>query len=156
MFQKLNRYGLSLAFRRFMIKQQKLLKNIYKKYPSAKDNFFLMLDNPEKEVLFHSDIFYKIERKDLSFKPVLSAKDGRVEFKLRQELKLMNFDESIDRFVIYKLDKPIGIISFTKDEVPSINELELLKEFKKEKEAIVNFINNQIYSLIKQRDYSKQ
>lgn len=121
-----------------------LLKDIYKKYPSAKDNFLLMLDNPEKEILFHSDIFYKIERKDLSFKPVLSAKDARVEFKLRQELKLINFDENINRYVIYKLNKPVGIISFTKDEIPQINELALIKKFNKEKEAIVNFINNNL------------
>ena len=48
-----------------------LLKKLYKKYPSAKDNFFLMMENYDKEIMFYQDIFYKVERKDLSFKPVM-------------------------------------------------------------------------------------
>ena len=121
-----------------------LLKEIYKKYPSAKDNFFLMMENHEKEIMYYTDIFYKVERKDLSFKPVITATDSRVETKLRLELKCLNLDEDVSRYVIYKLDKPIGVISFNKEELPSIHDLSLLKEHKKEKEVIEPFIENNL------------
>lgn len=121
-----------------------LLKDIYKKYPSSKDNFFLMMQNHEKEMLYYSDIFYKIERKDLSFKPVISADDSRIETKLRIELKCLNLDEDVSRYVIYKLNKPIGVISFRKEEIPSIKDLTLLKEYKKEKEVIEHFIEKNL------------
>ena len=121
-----------------------LLKDIYKKYPSAKDNFFLMMENHEKEIMYYTDIFYKVERKDLSFKPVITATDSRVETKLRLELNCLNLDEDVSRYVIYKLDKPIGVISFNKEELPSIHDLALLKEHKKEKEVIVSFIESNL------------
>lgn len=121
-----------------------LLKGIYKKYPSAKDNFFSMMENYDKEMLYYEDIFYKIERKDISFKPVINASDSRIEQKLRLSLKKNNLDEDVSRYIIYKLDKPIGVISFTKEETPSINDLELIKEFKDEKQVIIDFINNNI------------
>ena len=121
-----------------------LLKDLYKKYPSAKDNFFLMMENHEKEQLYYTDIFYKVERRDLSFKPVITATDSRVETKLRLELKCLNLDEVVSRFVIYKLERPIGVISFNKDELPSIHDLSLLKEHKNEKEVIEAFIENNL------------
>ncbi len=121
-----------------------LLKNLYKKYPSAKDNFFLMMENHEKEQLYYSDIFYKVERKDLSFKPVISAADARVETKLRLELEYLNLEEDVSRYVIYKLDKPIGVISFNKEEFPSINDLALFKEYEKDREVIESFIENNL------------
>ena len=122
-----------------------LLKGIYKKYPSAKENFFEMLNNYENENLFYNDIFYKIERKDISFKPIISAKDARTEFLLRKFLKCENLNEDIDHFIIYKLEKPIGVISFAKENNTSlINDLHLLKEFKNYREDIKLFIENNI------------
>ena len=121
-----------------------LLKDIYKKYPSAPDNFFLMMENYEKECLYYHDIFYKVERKDISFKPVINAEDSRVETKLRLSLKCLNLEDDVDRYIIYKLDQAIGIISFNKEEIPTINDLELIKQYKKEKEIIELFIANNI------------
>ena len=121
-----------------------LLKDIYKKYPSAKDNFFSMMDNYEKEILFYNDIFYKVERKDISFKPVILASDARVEFKLREELKCLNLDEDVSRYVVYKLSTPIGVISFTKDEIPSIHDLSLKSKYKKSEKDIREFIENNL------------
>ena len=121
-----------------------LLKDIYRKYPIAKDNFFLMLENWDKEILYYKDIYYKLERKDLSFKPVIMADDSRVETKLRVELKCLNLEQDVNRYVIYKLDKPIGVVSFSKDEIPVINDLEVTKEHEKEKEIIEAFIENNL------------
>ena len=122
-----------------------LLKGIYKKYPSAIDNFFLMMENYDKQVMYYDDIFYKVERKDLSFKPVISAQDSRIETKLRLELKCLNLDDDVNRYIVYKLDKPIGIISFSKEEIPSIHDLVLLVEHQKEKEVIESFIENNLH-----------
>ena len=121
-----------------------LLKDIYKEYPIAKDNFFLMLENWDKEILYYKDIFYKLERKDISFKPVIMADDSRVETKLRVELNCLNLEQDVNRYVIYKLDKPIGVISFTKDEISVINDLCLLKEHEKEREIVEAFIENNL------------
>ena len=123
---------------------KELLTNLYKKYPVAKDNFFLMMENYDKEVLYYHDIFYKVERKDLSFKPVIKASDSRVETKLRLELNCLNLDDDVNRYIIYKLDKPIGVISFTKEELPSIHDLSLLKEHEKKKDIIISFIKNNL------------
>ena len=122
-----------------------LLKDIYDKYPSAKDNFFSMLDNYEKEILFYDDIFYKVERKDISFKPVISAKDARIEISIRNKLNSMNLNEDVERFIIYKLEEPIGVISFTKEnEVSNIHDLYLLKKYKNLEKDISEFIENNI------------
>lgn len=121
-----------------------LLDGIYKKYPSAKDNFFLMLENYEKEMLFYQDISYKVERKDISFKPVISAEDSRKETKLRIDLKCLNLDEDVNRYIIYKLEDPIGVISFTKEELPNIHDLKLIKEHKKLDKDIELFVANNL------------
>ena len=121
-----------------------LLKGIYKKYPAAVDNFFLMMENYDKEILYYQDIFYKVERKDLSFKPVISAQDSRIETKLRLELKCLNLEEDVSRYIIFKLDKPIGVISFSKEEIPQIHDFVLLKANQKEKEVIIGFIENNL------------
>lgn len=122
-----------------------LLKDIYRKYPSAKDNFFSMMDNYSKEVLYYEDIFYKVERKDISFKPVILAKDSRIETKIRLETNTLNLEKDVERYIIYKLDKPIGAISFTKnDELSAIDDLTLLPEYSSLKEAIIEFIENNI------------
>ena len=123
---------------------KELLKKLYKKYPIAKENFFLMMENYDKEVLYYQDIFYKVERKDLSFKPVIKAEDSRIETKLRLELKCLNLDDDVNRYIVYKLDKPIGVISFSKEDLPQIYDLSLVKEHKKEKEVIEAFIENNL------------
>lgn len=93
-----------------------LLKSIYKEYPSAKDNFLTMLDNYEKECLFYNDSYLKIERKDLSLKPVITANDSDIYHNISKNNNLPNNEK---RFVIYKLSKPIGIVSliFSKESI---------------------------------------
>ena len=108
-----------------------LLQDIYKKYPSAKMNFFSMLENYKKEQLYYSDFYQKIERKDLSLKPVILEKDARKEHEIRHKLNCENFDEKYQRYLIYKKDKILGVLSITvgEDEL-YIHDLELLRENK--------------------------
>ena len=121
-----------------------MLNDIYKKYPSAKDNFFLMLENYEKEQLYYHDLFYKIERENISFKPVINARDARIELKIRDELSCKNFSEDINRYIIYMIDKPIGIISFDKKEITKLVDFYLYKEYKNKEKVILDFIDNNI------------
>lgn len=124
---------------------KKILEDIYKKYPSAKDNFFLMMENYEKEQLYYHDLFYKIEREDISFKPVISAKDARIELEIRNKLKLLNFDDRV-RFIIYKLDKPIGVISFKRHDENTVEILDykLIRSNKTLDKKILDFVNANI------------
>lgn len=106
-----------------------LLADIYKKYPSAKKNFFLMMENYSKEQLYYSDFYFKVERKDLSFKPVILEKDARKEHEIRAKLGIENFDEGYSRYLIYKKNKVIGVMSLIeKNEEVYLNDLELIKE----------------------------
>ena len=125
---------------------KELLKGIYEKYPSAKKNFFLMMENYEQEQLYYHDIFYKIERKDMSFKPVITAKDARLENDLRLKLNLINNKEGLNRYIIYNLDKPIGIISFIRhDELTvEIHEYGLVRKSETRDKIIAKFVKSNL------------
>ena len=106
-----------------------LLSHIYKAYPMAKSNFFTMLENHSKEVLYYYDYYFKVERKDLSFRPVILKNDVLKDAKIRQKLSISNFDEDLERYLIYKKDRIIGVISLRKEkEAVFINDFELIKE----------------------------
>ena len=106
-----------------------LLNDLYKKYPSAKDNFFTMLENYSKEQLYYSDLFYKVERKDLSFKPVILEKDSRKEHEIRSKLNKENYDDDLSRYLIYKKNKVIGVLALIiEKEKVTIVDLLLLKD----------------------------
>ena len=125
---------------------KELLNHIYKKYPSAKKNFFLMMENYEREQLYYSDIFYKIERKDISFKPVILAKDARIEASLREKLNLVNYNEGLNRYVIYKLDKPIGVISFIRHDELSVEIVDygLIRKSTAKDQIIAKFVRSNL------------
>lgn len=130
---------------------KEMLVKLYKKYPQAKDNFLTMLSNHKTEVLFHQDLDYKIERKNISLKPVISAKDAFIEMEIRRKLNALNFDNSLERFVIYKKDKAIGVISLKQIDEHSvlINDFKLLKENNELKAAVLRFVEFKIsYKLI--------
>ena len=122
---------------------KKMLKEIYSKYPMAKKNFFSMLENHEKEVLYYQDFFYKIERKDLSLHPVLTVKDSLLEQQLRSKLKINNFDDDRERFIIYRVNKPIGVLSMKiTSNSRLICDLEFIRESKKNRENIIKYLES--------------
>lgn len=95
---------------------KELLEKFYEQYPSSKENFLTMLSNYKKEVLFNDDIYYKLEKKDLSLRPVINANDSLIENEIRNKKNKLNFDPTLERFIIYKVDKPIGVLSFKREE----------------------------------------
>ena len=124
---------------------KQMLKEIYAKYPMAKKNFFSMLENHQKEVLYYQDYFFKIERKDLSLHPVISAKDALLEQQLRSKLKINNFDDDRQRFIIYKINKPIGVLSMkTTSNSRLICDLEFIRESKKNRQNIIHYLETTI------------
>ena len=120
-----------------------LLAEIYKKYPCAKQNFFTMMENYKKEQLYYPDLFYKVERKDLSFKPIILEKDSRKEHEIRHNLGIEDFSDAYERYLIYKKDKVIGVASFIeKDEEVIIHDIELIKESNKTRKDLLLWIEN--------------
>lgn len=120
-----------------------LLHQIYTKYPMAKKNYLSMLENHEKEVLFYQDFYYKIERKDLSLHPVLTVKDALLEQRIRDKIQCNNFDENLQRFIIYKINQPVGVLSMKiTSNSRLICDLEFLRESKKSRTNIIHFLES--------------
>lgn len=118
-----------------------LLEHIYKKYPMAKKNFFTMMENHQKEMLYYYDYKFKVERKDLSFKPVLTAIDSIKEMEIRSKLNLENFDDRVERYLLYKKDKVLGVLSLSiVEESVTIVDLGLIKESNKVRKDFIEAI----------------
>lgn len=119
-----------------------LLNSLYKKYASSKNNFLKMLYNYEKEALFNDDIYYKTEKKNISFKPVISMADALIENEIRNKLNINNFDNKLTRLIIYKRNKPIGVTSYIwKDKnTVIIDTISLLKEDDTIKNVVLEYL----------------
>ena len=127
------------------------LEELYEKYPSAKENFLTMLSNYKQEVLFNDDIYYKLERKDLSLKPVISASDSLIENEIRNKKNRLNFDSSLERFIIYKVDKPIGVLALRRNENDIyLTDLFFLRDSKVYTELILRFVEIKISRKLKE------
>jgi len=124
---------------------KQMLKEIYLKYPMAKKNYFSMLENYEKETLYYQDYYFKIERKDLSLHPVISLKDSLLEQRIRSQLKINNFDDDRQRYIIYKINKPIGVLSMKiTSNSRLICDLEFLRESKKNRQIVLHYLETTI------------
>ena len=119
---------------------KQLLNDIYKKYPSAKENFLNMLTNYEKEDIWGEQIYYHINNEGLSLKPVISKDDYVKVLKIREEVFIkgqniayedeLELDKEIgtSTFLIYLKEKPIGTIRYRHSD----------KNFKIERFALLN------------------
>ena len=123
-----------------------LLSEIYEKYPSSYHNFLVMLSNYDKEVLFNNDINIKIERKDIYFRPTINAKDMLIETKLREKLNKLRYEDDLLRVVIYKKDKPYGIVSFINkgNHRVDIVDFALIRDNKADVKVILKYLEIQI------------
>ena len=120
---------------------KEMLKEIYKKYPMAKKNYFSMLENHEKQSLYYHDYYFKIERKDISLHPVLTVKDSLLEQRIRAKLNISNFDDDRTRYIVYKINQPIGVLSMkTTSNSRLICDLEFLRESKKNRQIIIHYL----------------
>lgn len=107
---------------------KQLLHNIYKQFPTARQNFLNMLDNYPQYDLWGNQIAWQINQNGLNMKPVVSAKDGRDMFRIRNEVFIVeqnipNHEEFIEEeeqiahnFLIRLHDKSIGFIRYLEKE----------------------------------------
>jgi len=120
-----------------------LLSQIYKEFPTAKENFLTMISNYEQEDLWGKHINFQIDQEGLNLHPVISASDAIEMMNIRREvfIKEQNIsyeDEYIEQeettshyFLIYLLDKPIGIIRYRQTEIGfCLGRFAILKEYR--------------------------
>ncbi len=120
-----------------------LLNDLYHKYPNAKDNFLTMLSAYEHEDLWGDDIYYQINQKGLSLKPVITPMDMFNALDIRrkvfiEEQNVPYKDEMVEAeekdaksFLIYLKDKPIGTIRYRFiNEQYKIERFAILKEYR--------------------------
>ena len=86
-----------------------MLDELYKKYPMSKDNFLHMLTNYKNEASWSENLFYKIEKTNLSLKPVISKDDALIDASIFTKAN-KKYKENDEHYIIYKKNKPIGTI----------------------------------------------
>lgn len=95
------------------------LSLLYKKYPSAKENFLTMLYNYEKEDLWKNHLFYALEGTNLSIRPVIAIDTFYQMLQLIQSYKnTMNLQipyQNYTSFLLYENQTAIGYILYQKD-----------------------------------------
>lgn len=95
------------------------LSLLYKKYPSAKENFLTMLYNYEKEDLWKDHLFYALEGTNLSIRPVIAIDTFYKMLQLIQSYKntmdLQVSYQDYTSFLLYEDQTAIGYIMYQKD-----------------------------------------
>ena len=120
-----------------------ILLDLYKKYPSSKDNFLTMLDNYEKLDIWDKEIYHHINQDNLTLKPVLSRED---EIRVRDIRVTCYIDEqdcpiheefetekdlASKEFLICLEEKAIGTIRYREtDKGFKIERFAILKEYR--------------------------
>ena len=121
-----------------------ILNDLYRKYPSAKENFVSMLNNYKRLDIWGNDIYYKIDQEGLNLKPVTSPLDEwhvldirhRV-FRLEQgipydEDEILEEEKNSETFLITINETPIGTIRYRLlEEGYKVERFAILKEYRK-------------------------
>lgn len=120
-----------------------LLKNIYKQFPNAYNNYLTMLDNYEHSDLWGKETQYQINQDGLTLKPAITAELKTKVIDIRNQVFLKEQGISIDdeyvmkeenlakHFLIYKNETPIGTIRYLKTiEGIKIQRFAILKEYR--------------------------
>ena len=119
-----------------------LLKDLYKKWPVAKDNLLTMLSNYEKEDIWGKEIYYQINQDGLTLKPVTTPMDMMNVLRIREivfvqeqncpyDIEVVPEEEKeAKHFLIYFKDKPVGTIRYrqTGDRAFKLERFAILKE----------------------------
>ena len=82
-----------------------LLKDIYKKWPIAKDNLLTMLSNYEKEDIWGKEIYYQINQDGLTLKPVTTPMDMMHVLDIRNRVFVIGQNCPYDIEVVPKEEK---------------------------------------------------
>ena len=121
-----------------------LLKDLYKKWPVAKDNLLTMLSNYEKEDIWGKEIYHQINQDGLTLKPVTTPMDMMNVLDIRNKVFVgeQNCPYDIEvvpeeekesvHFLIYKKDTPVGTVRYrqTGNREFKIERFAVLKEYR--------------------------
>ncbi len=121
-----------------------LLKDIYKRWPIAKDNLLTMLSNYEKEDIWGKEIFYQVNQNGLTLKPVTTPMDMMNVLNIRNivfvgeqncpyDIEVVpSEEEEAKHFLIYYKETPVGTIRYRAmgDRTYKIERFAVLKEYR--------------------------
>ena len=121
-----------------------LLKDIYKKWPVAKDNLLTMLFNYEKEDIWGKEIFYQVNQDGLTLKPVTTPMDMMNVLNIRNivfvgeqncpyDIEVVPEEEKeAKHFLIYYKDIPVGTVRYREmgDRTFKLERFAVLKEYR--------------------------
>ena len=120
-----------------------LLNDLYKKYPSAKDNFVSMLNNYEQLDIWTNEIYLKVNQEGLCIKPVTTPMDMWHTTDLRHKIFRIGqnvpyeedeiYEEEIESksYLITINEKPIGVIRYRHtEEGYKIERFGILEEYR--------------------------
>ncbi len=86
-----------------------MLENIYKEYPSSKENFLNMLLKYNLEATWKDNLSINIEKSKYSLRPVIKKEDLLVEYSFLTSLN--DYDSEFDHYIVLnKQENPIGIV----------------------------------------------
>lgn len=119
-----------------------LLKDLYDRYPTIKDNLLTMMSNYEKEALWGNEIYHQINSDGLTLKPVLTPLDMVYVLDIRQKVfvqeQKVDYAEEVipeeekdaHHFLIYYKENPVGTIRYRVmgDRLYKIERFAVLKE----------------------------
>ena len=135
-----------------------LLKEIYKKWPVAKDNLLTMLSNYEKEDIWGKEIRYQVNQDGLTLKPVTTPLDMMHVLDIRNKVFVIGQNCPYDievvpeeekeakHFLICYKEEPIGTIRYrqTNEREFKIERFAVLEQFRGHgygKEAFLFLVN---------------
>ena len=135
-----------------------LLKDLYKKWPIAKDNLLTMLSNYEKEDVWGKEIYHQINQDGLTLKPVITAMDMMHVLDIRNRVFVIgqncpydievvpSEEKEAKHFLIYYKDTPVGTIRYrqTGDREFKLERFAILEEYRGKgygKQAFVYLVN---------------
>ena len=138
-----------------------MLAELYKKYPTAKENFLTMLDNYEKEDIWNNEIHYQVNQCGLSLKPVINAIDANIMHEIRYQCFVKEYGISIEdefilkdeyiakSFLIYLNKTPIGTIRYRHlEDGYKLERITILPEYRHQKYAsqAISYVSDMIGS----------
>lgn len=135
-----------------------LLKDLYKKWPVAKDNLLTMLSNYEKEDIWGKEIYYQVNQDGLTLKPVTTPMDMMNVLNIRNivfvgeqncpyDIEVVPSEENeAKHFLIYYKEIPVGTIRYRMmgDRTFKLERFAVLKEYRGHgygKEAFLYLVN---------------
>ena len=121
-----------------------LLKDIYKKWPVAKDNLLTMLSNYEKEDIWGKEIYYQVNQDGLTLKPVTTPLDMMHVLNIRNivfvigqncpyDIEVVPEEEKeAKHFLICYKEEPVGTIRYreTGDRAFKLERFAVLEQFR--------------------------